>query len=75
MSKSVVERVNELMFELGVDECKVLEALAKRLLEGQLSYGKLDLKHDPRDWRKERSMEVQDLLIYSAFLELKESLK
>lgn len=69
------QELMELGTELGLDEHRVLVVLAKRLLEGQLAYGKLDLHNDPRDWRKERAMEVQDLLIYSAFLELRESLK
>jgi hypothetical protein len=57
--------------ELGQDERRVLLALARRLLFGQKAYGRLDLANDRRDWRKERSLEIQDLLVYSAFEELK----
>jgi hypothetical protein len=48
----------------------VLAYLAARLLAGQHAYGRLDLEHDRRDWRKERGEEIADLFVYSAFAEL-----
>jgi hypothetical protein len=56
--------------ELGDDEIRTLVCLARRLLEGQRCYGRLDVAHDPRDFRRERSEEIQDLLVYSAFIDL-----
>jgi hypothetical protein len=60
----------DVVFELGTDERRVLLLLARRLLEGQRCYGRLDLANDPRDFRRERSEEIADLLVYSAFMEL-----
>ncbi|HSY21821.1 MAG TPA: hypothetical protein VK841_06890 [Polyangiaceae bacterium] len=40
--------------------------LARRLLAGQHAYGRLDVAHDARDWRKERADELADALIYGA---------
>jgi hypothetical protein len=65
----------DLVRELGADERRVLLLLARRLLEGQRAYGRLDLANDPRDFRKEQGEEVQDLLIYSAFIELQRATK
>lgn len=62
--------LDEACAELGDDEIRTLVCLARRLREGQRCYGKLDLAHDRRDFRKERSEEIQDLLVYSAFVEL-----
>ena len=53
--------------ELGDDEIRTLVVLARRLLEGQRAYGRIDLTNDTRDFRRERSEEIQDLLVYSAF--------
>jgi hypothetical protein len=33
-------------------------------------YGRLDLANDPRDWRKERGLELADALVYGALAEL-----
>ena len=63
-------RLAAIVSELGADEVRVLEALAARLLEGQRAYGRLDLRHDARDWRKERGQELADALIYGAFAEV-----
>jgi hypothetical protein len=56
--------------ELGDEERAVLLLLARRLLEGQRAYARLDLANDPRDFVHERGLEIQDLLLYSAFEEL-----
>ena len=64
--------LGEVLAELGADERKVMLVLARRLLEGQKCYGRLDLANDARDFRHERASEVADLLIYSAFAELQQ---
>lgn len=57
--------------ELGDDEIRTVAYLARRLLEGQRVYGKINLANDPRDWKRERAEEVADLLVYTAFEALK----
>lgn len=61
--------------DLGDDERRVLIVLARRLLEGQRCYGRLDLLRDARDFRRERALELADLLVYTAFAELSASMK
>jgi len=61
----------DVLVQLGEDERRVILVLAKRLLEGQRCYGRLDLANDARDWRKERAQELADVLVYGAFEELK----
>jgi hypothetical protein len=61
--------------ELEPDAIRALTFLAQRLLAGQKAYGRLDLAKDPRDWRKERAEELGDLLVYTAFLQLKRDLE
>lgn len=56
---------------LGDDELRVLCWIADRLCVGQRQYGRLDIVHDPRDWRRERSEEIADALVYSAIDDLK----
>jgi hypothetical protein len=56
--------------ELGPDERRVLLVLARRLLAGQTTYGRLDVATDGRDWRKERAEELADALIYGAIVEV-----
>lgn len=56
--------------QLGAEERRVLLALARRLLAGQRAYGRLDLAHDRRDWRRERAEELADSLIYGAIAEV-----
>jgi hypothetical protein len=62
--------LSAILSELGDQEIAVLTVLARRLLAGQRAYGRLDLAHDARDWRKERADECADLLIYSAIAEV-----
>jgi hypothetical protein len=52
--------------ELGADEVRVLLVLARRLLAGQRAYGRLDVAHDGRDWRRERAEELEDAIVYGA---------
>lgn len=54
---------------LGPEERRVLLILARRLLKGQQQYGLLD-PNDGRDWRKERSEELEDALVYTAIEEI-----
>jgi len=55
-----------LVAALGEDEVLVLVAIARRLAVGRTCYGLLDVKGDPRDWRKEASEEAFDLAVYLA---------
>ena len=68
------QRLDAMLDELEPDAIRTFAYLADRLLVGQRCYGKLDLATDRRDWRKERTAEIADLLVYSGFLELKASL-
>jgi hypothetical protein len=56
--------------ELGDDEVRVLLVLARRLAAGQRTYGRLDVAHDQRDWRRERAEELADVLVYTAIAEV-----
>jgi hypothetical protein len=68
-SRSVAKLAN-VIARLNRDETRVVLELAERLLEGQHAYGPLDLGNDTRNWRAEARSEVEDLLIYYAFLAL-----
>jgi hypothetical protein len=57
--------------EMGSQEVAVMTLLARRLLEGQRAYGRIDVANDPRDFEAERGAEVADVLVYSAFSELR----
>lgn len=63
--------LDTLRAELADEEVRVLVLLAQRLLEGQRTYGHLDLANDRRDLGAERGAEIADLLVYSAMAELK----
>lgn len=60
---------------LGGAELGVLRLLARRLLHGQVKYGQLEHVLDKKDWRLERSEELEDLLVYTAIYELAEELE
>ena len=62
--------LDALCVELGDEELAVLVALSRRLLAGQRAYGRLDLAHDARDFRRERAEELEDALIYTAIAEV-----
>ena len=66
-----IDDETSLLAGLGPDERRVIVVLANRLRGGARAYGALDLANDQRDWEKERGEEVADLLVYSAFAELK----
>jgi hypothetical protein len=71
-SRSAVRRqLDATLDELGTEELMVLTLLARRLLEGQATYGHLDLEHDVRDLEAERGDELADALVYTAMAELK----
>jgi hypothetical protein len=69
--ESYEQMIDATCAELGTDEIRTLAYLARRLLQGQRAYGKLDLATDPRDWKRERADELADLLVYTAFEALK----
>jgi hypothetical protein len=56
----------DVVAELGTDERRVLLALARRLLAGRRTYGRLDVAEDPRDWRSEAAEELLDGAVYLA---------
>lgn len=56
---------------LGPAERQVLEIIAKRLANGQVTYGLFDVDSDPRDFARETLEEVCDASIYSAVQLLK----
>jgi hypothetical protein len=66
----VSEELLAVVSELGPDEERVLLVLARRLLEGQRTYGLLSLATDGRDWLRERSEELADALVYTAIAEV-----
>jgi len=51
---------------LGADELRVLVLLATRVRVGQTRYGRLDLRRDRRDLRREAVDELADGLFYLA---------
>lgn len=69
MSSSESE-LRQIWQELGPEEREAVTLLARRILMGQRQYGVLDLANDRRDLRAERSCELQDFLIYSAYAEI-----
>ena len=71
---ATLARVSITCAELGDDELRTLAYLAERLLLGQKQYGRVSIADDPRDWKRERTAEIADLLVYSAFEALKNGL-
>jgi hypothetical protein len=61
-----VEELGALDAELGDDEVLVLVLIGRRLLTGQRSYGRLDVRGDARDWTKEAAEELLDGCVYLA---------
>lgn len=71
MTRADVERqLTAMAAGLGDDELQVLVFVACRLAAGQEQYGRLDIKRDPRDWKRELGEEAADALVYSAILAL-----
>jgi hypothetical protein len=52
--------------DLGSEELRVLLWVARRLLDGQARYGRLNLARDSRDFRREAGEEAVDALAYLA---------
>jgi hypothetical protein len=65
------DKIVDLLHEMGIAELRSMLYLAERLMLGQRTYGCLDLKTDPRNWKEEQKAEIGDLLVYFAFEELK----
>jgi hypothetical protein len=59
------------MLDLDIDELRVLNVIAKRLVLGKGQYGALDIDRDPRDWHRELSEELADAMVYLACAELR----
>lgn len=68
------DQIVNLLNEMEPDALRTMLYLAERLMLGQRSYGRLDLKTDPRNWPEEQRAEIGDLLAYFAFEELKRQL-
>jgi hypothetical protein len=58
---------------LGVDERRVLLAIARRLALGATAYGRLDVQGDRRDWRAEATEELLDACVYLSCQAIKEA--
>ena len=67
--------IAKVVAELGEEEKLAVLVLAKRILFGQKTHGVLDLANDPRDFKKERAEEAQDLLCYTAYLEVQRQIR
>lgn len=49
---------------LGLDELRVIEAMAERLVRHRVEYGELDVARDTRDWIAEAADEHRDAVFY-----------
>lgn len=58
------DQLSDAATRLGVDEMRVLVAIAARLALGRRQYGDLDIASDTRDWRREALEEQLDWLVY-----------
>jgi hypothetical protein len=74
VSATIRKAIDDALDKLEPDAVLAIAYLADRLLMGQRYYGKIDIATDPRDWNNERRDEIGDLLVYSAFAELKRTL-
>lgn len=59
-----------LLASLGLDELRVIENVAVRLVAGRSEYGELDLEHDERDFGAEAAEEETDLIAYLAMRDI-----
>ena len=66
-------RLLALVDTLEPDAIEALLCVAVRLKKGQDYYGNLNLDTDTRDFAKEREEELQDALVYSAFVSIRYS--
>lgn len=57
--------------DLGNDEREVLVGLARRIHQGQETYGELDIDSDRRDWNEEAAQELDDFAVYSEIARLR----
>ena len=73
--RSVTDALATIVDLLGPDERRVLAWIARRLLAGQASYGRLDLANDRRDFERERAEELADALVYSAMAEVQRAIR
>jgi hypothetical protein len=70
---AIRQELSTILDEYGEQEREVLLVVARRLLTGQRTIGRLDVHTDRRDWRSERSEELFDALIYTAIGEFSKS--
>jgi hypothetical protein len=69
---TALEHLEFVLSQLGEQECEVLLFHARRLLEGQLQYGPLDLENDRRNFQREKLEESIDRTHYEIFDLLRE---
>lgn len=66
-----MNELNEVCLGLEPDALRVLIEIAKRLQVGQAVYGKMDLKSEKRDLRREGAEELLDYVVYECMFRLK----
>ncbi len=55
---------------MNADELRVLTKFAKKIRAGAEKHGHMDLRHDTRNWRRERLAEQFDTACYGAMEEV-----
>jgi hypothetical protein len=75
LAADAIDELDRVIDELGDEEVLALLRLAKRIRDGQLRYGTLNLRYDTRDWHAERQAELDDADIYTAYEDTAEELK
>lgn len=63
---AIRQELSAILDEFGEQEREVLIIVARRLLAGQRTIGRLDVHTDRRDWGQERREELHDALVYAA---------
>lgn len=63
---AIRQELSTILDEYGEQEREVLIIVARRLLAGQRTIGRLDVHTDRRDWGQERREELHDALVYAA---------
>ena len=66
MTSDLRQHIASTCAELGVDELRVIDLIASRLLVGLKQYGALNIAEDRRDWRAQADEEWADAAVYAA---------
>ncbi len=59
---------------MNSDELRVLTKFAKKIRAGAEKHGHMDLRHDKRNWRRERLAEQFDTACYGAMEEVQQEI-